>query len=39
VGFRVDPAPIGSGVEFRLAVDIRSVPMYIFKTRTASSRT
>ena len=32
VGLRVDPAPIGSGVEFRLAVDVRSMPMYIFKT-------
>ncbi|MGZ6973539.1 MAG: GTP-binding protein [Acidimicrobiia bacterium] len=32
VGLRVDPASIGSGIEFRLAVDIRSVPMYIFKT-------
>jgi ribosomal protection tetracycline resistance protein len=32
VGLRVDPAPIGSGVEFRLDVDMRSVPMYIYKT-------
>jgi ribosomal protection tetracycline resistance protein len=32
VGLRVDPAPIGSGVEFRLAVHVRSVPIYIFKT-------
>jgi ribosomal protection tetracycline resistance protein len=32
VGLRVDPAPIGSGVEFRLDVDMRSVPLYIYKT-------
>ncbi len=32
VGLRIDPAPIGSGVEFRLDVDIRTVPMYIYKT-------
>jgi len=28
----VDPAPPGSGVAFRLDVDIRSVPMYVYKT-------
>jgi ribosomal protection tetracycline resistance protein len=32
VGLRVDPAPIGSGVEFRLDVDPRLVPSYIYKT-------
>jgi ribosomal protection tetracycline resistance protein len=32
LGLRVDPAPIESGVEFRLAVDIRSVPLYLYKT-------
>ncbi len=32
VGLRVDPAPIGSGVEFRLDVDPRAVPLYIYKT-------
>ena len=32
VGLRVDRAPPGSGVEFRLGVDIRSVPLYIYKT-------
>jgi ribosomal protection tetracycline resistance protein len=31
VGLRVGPAPIGSGVEFRLDVDVRSVPLYVFK--------
>ena len=32
LGLRVDPAPAGSGVAFQLDVDIRSVPMYIYKT-------
>ena len=32
VGLRVDPAPIGSGIEFRLEVDVRLVPIYIYKT-------
>jgi ribosomal protection tetracycline resistance protein len=32
VGLRVDPAPIGTGVEFRLDVDVRLVPLYIYKT-------
>jgi ribosomal protection tetracycline resistance protein len=33
IGLRVDPAQIGSGVEFRLGVDIHSVPLYMFKRR------
>ncbi len=32
VGLRVDPAPIGSGIEFRLDVDSRSLPTHIYKT-------
>jgi ribosomal protection tetracycline resistance protein len=32
LGMRVDPAPIDSGIEFRMAVDIRSVPLYLYKT-------
>ncbi|MFN2484537.1 MAG: GTP-binding protein [Candidatus Limnocylindria bacterium] len=32
VGLRVDPAPIGSGVSFRLDVDANLVPLYIYKT-------
>ncbi len=32
LGLRVDPAPAGSGVAFRLDVSIRSVPMYVYKT-------
>ena len=33
VGLRIEPAPIGTGVDFRLDVDPRSVPTYIYKTR------
>jgi len=29
---RVEPAPAGSGVEFRAAVDVRLVPLYLFHT-------
>ena len=32
IGLRIDPAPIGSGIEFRLQVDTRTVPMYVYKT-------
>ena len=32
LGLRVDPAPPGSGIAFRLEVDVRSVPMYVYKT-------
>jgi ribosomal protection tetracycline resistance protein len=32
VGLRVEAAPIGSGVRFRLDVDPRLVPLYIYKT-------
>ncbi len=32
VGLRLDPAPIGTGIEFRLAIDVRLVPLYIYKT-------
>jgi ribosomal protection tetracycline resistance protein len=31
IGLRIDPAPGGSGVEFRLRVEVRSVPLYIYK--------
>ncbi len=33
IGLRIEPAPIGSGIEFRLQVGIRTVPMYVYKTR------
>jgi len=32
LGLRVDAAPIGSGIELRLDVDVRLVPIYIYKT-------
>ena len=32
LALRVDPAPIDSGIEFRLAVDVRSLPLYLYKT-------
>jgi ribosomal protection tetracycline resistance protein len=32
IGLRVDPAPEDSGVEFRLRVQPRTVPMYIYKS-------
>ena len=32
MGLRVEPAPTGSGVDFRLDVDPRTVPLYIYKT-------
>jgi ribosomal protection tetracycline resistance protein len=32
LGLSVDPAPAGAGVAFRLDVDVRSVPMYVYKT-------
>ncbi len=32
IGLRIDPAPSGSGVDFRLRVDPRTVPLYLYKT-------
>jgi ribosomal protection tetracycline resistance protein len=32
VGLRIDPAPNGSGIDFRLQVDPRTVPLYLYKT-------
>jgi ribosomal protection tetracycline resistance protein len=32
VGLRVEPAPTDSGITFRLGVDPRDVPIYIYKT-------
>jgi ribosomal protection tetracycline resistance protein len=31
LGFRIDPAPAGSGIAFRLGVGHESVPLYIYK--------
>jgi ribosomal protection tetracycline resistance protein len=38
VGLRVDPAPIGSGVRFRLEVDVGSMPQAFFAAVEASVR-
>ena len=32
IGLRIDPAPIGSGIEFRLQVDGRTLPLFVYKT-------
>jgi ribosomal protection tetracycline resistance protein len=32
VGLRVEPAPIDAGLDFRLDVDARTVPLYAYKT-------
>jgi ribosomal protection tetracycline resistance protein len=32
VGLRIEPAPIGSGVSFRLGVETRVIPAHIYKT-------
>jgi ribosomal protection tetracycline resistance protein len=32
MGLRIEPAPPGSGVEVRIAVDPRTIPLYVFKT-------
>jgi ribosomal protection tetracycline resistance protein len=32
VGLRIEPAPPGSGVTFRLAVKVESMPLYVYKT-------
>ena len=32
IGLRVEPAPAGSGLEFRADVDSRTAPLYLFKT-------
>jgi ribosomal protection tetracycline resistance protein len=37
IGLRVDPAASDSGIDFRLQVDPRTVPLYIYKTREGFS--
>ena len=32
IGLRVDPGRNGSGIEFRLPVDARALPLYVYKT-------
>jgi len=34
VGLRVEPGPLGSGVQFQLDVEPRSVPLHLFKTES-----
>ncbi len=31
IGLRIDPTPYDAGIEFRMQVDARTVPMYVFK--------
>jgi ribosomal protection tetracycline resistance protein len=33
IGLRIEPARVGSGVLFRLAVDHEAIPLYVYKTR------
>ncbi len=33
IGLRIEPGPDGSGYAFRLAVDNRSIPLYVYKRR------
>jgi ribosomal protection tetracycline resistance protein len=32
IGLRIDPAPYDTGVEFGLDIDVRTVPLYVYKT-------
>jgi ribosomal protection tetracycline resistance protein len=32
IGLRVDPAPEGSGIDVRLQVDSRAIPLFVYKT-------
>ncbi|MBD0348400.1 MAG: hypothetical protein ICV59_04545, partial [Thermoleophilia bacterium] len=32
IGLSIDPAPNGSAIEFRLQVDLRTLPLYLYKT-------
>ncbi len=32
IGLRIEPAPEGSGIEFRLEVESQTVPLYLYKT-------
>jgi len=31
IGLRIEPAPPGSGIEFRLQVDFRSIPLFVYR--------
>jgi ribosomal protection tetracycline resistance protein len=39
VGLRIDPAPNGSGIDFRLQVDVRTLPLYLYKTAEGFTKT
>ena len=32
MGLRIEPAPVGSGVVFRRAVEVGTIPLYVYKT-------
>jgi ribosomal protection tetracycline resistance protein len=32
IGLRVEPAPVGAGIDFQLGVDPRTLPLHIYKT-------
>jgi ribosomal protection tetracycline resistance protein len=32
VGLRIEPAPIGSGIDVRFDVDVRTIPLYVYNT-------
>jgi ribosomal protection tetracycline resistance protein len=31
IGLRIEPAPVGAGVQFRLAVGLQTIPLYVYK--------
>ena len=39
VGLRIDPAPNGSGIDFRVQVDVRTLPLYLYKTVESFKKT
>ena len=43
IGLRIEPAPVGAGIDVRFEVDVRTVPLYVYKTvdffRDAMTRT
>ena len=39
LGFRIDPAPAGSGIAFRLRIGHESVPLYIYKNMESFAAT
>jgi ribosomal protection tetracycline resistance protein len=37
IGLRVEPAPEGNGVDFRLSVGLQAIPLYVYKTKSSFS--